>query len=536
VVGQINTQEDEVLWSISDDELTMFFFRIAKRHSTGAGGSLHVCRRERVTEPWQAPEELDRHDLHPDGTVTDDGQWLLGAKRRHAQGGEGIWMSRWIRPETGFDDPELLPNPVNKEFGRRNHPCVSPDGLTLLVKTFNPNPGVNWNVSMFERVAVDQPFATEEKLATLNTPDIDIPHFISNDRLLVIKSVKSAEDEGSQEVLVFTRKSTAESFGTGRPLGIPLGDEETSVMYGGFRLADGGHAIYFHGDLPGGAGLGDIWVSRRVRRATVSAAPPPAVAPLDAAAAKDRITPGDGWVDVRKLIDVAVDSPADGIFENPGSYEQGELVLGHRTKLALPLIVQGDYRLRAEFTTWGGPKFLFLECPIANSSPLLVLADSDNEIGYLGAGLQTVDGLRFRDPKNPTLIKEPILVSDQKQVLEVTASSASDQVTIVSTLDGKPMVDWTGSASRLPGIAANARRQLIISNYKGMLKLHALELKMLDGDARLLRPGDASKITRRVGDVESLDSIATGQWIDVFDVSPPEPNEQDSQYDLAPIS
>ncbi len=214
------------------------------------------------------------------------------------------------------------------------------------------------------------------------------------------------------------------------------------------------------------------------------------------ASALDAITPTDGWVDIKKLIDPAADTKIDGSFTDAAKLEQGELLLGHRTSLSLPVTLEGGYQLRAELTTWNGPKFLHVSCPIAASQPLLVLADGDNQSGYVGAGLQTVDGRGARDSANPTHVKEPVLISDQKQVLVLTVASKGEQISVKATVDGKPMFDWTGPAASLPGLAEDASRQMTVSTYKGMLKFHTLQLKMLDGQAKLLRPEDAAKIDR----------------------------------------
>jgi serine/threonine protein kinase/formylglycine-generating enzyme required for sulfatase activity len=202
------------------------------------------------------------------------------------------------------------------------------------------------------------------------------------------------------------------------------------------------------------------------------------------------ITPTDGWVNVRSLIDPTADSTTENGFGNPAVIDQGVLVLGHRTRLPLPLTVHGSYQLRAEFTVFNGPKYLALELPLATSLPTLFLAQSDNQDGYVGAGLATIDGRSAADTNNPTHTKNRLLVSNQKQALELTVSSVGEQVTINVSMDGKPIMDWTGAVSQLPGLPENARRQIAVSIYKGMLRLHSVELKMLDGEARLLRPAD----------------------------------------------
>ncbi len=156
------------------------------------------------------------------------------------------------------------------------------------------------------------------------------------------------------------------------------------------------------------------------------------------------------------------------------------------------MTVDGSYQLRAEFTVFNGPKYLALELPLATSLPTLFLAQSDNQEGYLGAGVSTVAGRPATDANNPTHIKDRLLVNDQKQMLELTVSCVDDQATIKVSIDGKPVMDWTGAVSRLPGLAEDSPRQIVITIYKGTLRLHSFDLKMLDGQARLVRSPDAS--------------------------------------------
>ncbi|MDA1165402.1 MAG: hypothetical protein O3B13_20070, partial [Planctomycetota bacterium] len=195
------------------------------------------------------------------------------------------------------------------------------------------------------------------------------------------------------------------------------------------------------------------------------------------------ITPTDGWVNVRELIDPATDSTTGNGYVDAAVIDEGALVLGHRTRLTLPLIVRGNFQLRAEFTVFNGPKYLNLEFPIATALPLLSLAEGDNQDGFVGAGLSTIDGRAARDPLNPTHTKDRLLINDQKQTLDLTVSSVGDQATINALIDGKQFVDWTGAAASLPALPQPERRQITIAIYKGMLRLHSVELKMLDGEA-----------------------------------------------------
>lgn len=189
------------------------------------------------------------------------------------------------------------------------------------------------------------------------------------------------------------------------------------------------------------------------------------------------------WQNLLPLVDPALDVEGDG-----GKFEAEELVIGHRSTLTLPVIPEGDYELRAEFTTWNGPKYLHVNLPIEERNPSVVIASHDNETGYLGAGLQLIDGISVADAKNSTRQTETFLRPDKKQTFLCRVNSEDGQSTILATVDGKTIIDWSGSANRLNKPEPGNTPQLKIWSYKGMLKLHSLELRMLNGKLQHMRP------------------------------------------------
>jgi len=193
------------------------------------------------------------------------------------------------------------------------------------------------------------------------------------------------------------------------------------------------------------------------------------------------ISPADGWVDVKTLIDVKRDADGDG-----GAIDAGDVRIGHRSTLRLPLVVDGDYQLRASFTTPDGAKYLQLHCPIGDVRPTLVLSEWDNQDGFKGAGISTIDGKGAIDASNPTHISE-LIINNQKQQLEVAVSQSDANVTIKASIDEKSIVDWTGPAASLPGQPTDSKdaNRVILWIYKGNLQLHSLDVKLTTGTATL---------------------------------------------------
>jgi hypothetical protein len=61
-------------------------------------------------------------------------------------------------------------------------------------------------------------------------------------------------------------------------------------------------------------------------------------------------------------------------------------------------------------------------------------------------------------------------------------------VSIQTAMDDVPIINWTGAANRLKSPAIGTKPQIKISIYKGAVKFHSFEIKMVTGKATLMRP------------------------------------------------
>ncbi|MBS0211451.1 MAG: NPCBM/NEW2 domain-containing protein [Planctomycetes bacterium] len=254
----INTNNEDILWGVSEDERTLYF--------VNARSTLQVSRRASPSEPWPKPTSLPvMPGFEYVGIVSYDGQEAMSVKDKD------LWQCHWDAKQQAFINPTPLPAPVNLPGHGTKHPALSPDGLTLLCTSARPG-SQSGDVWMFSRSALDKPFATAGRWGEpISSPDWDMPYYVSNDRCFVIVSRQyDAAGRSIRDTSYFTRAKAPDPFGPGQSIGIPMGGGERDPSNGAFKLADQGRAVYFHSQaVPGGRGY-DIWVSRRVPVASQS--------------------------------------------------------------------------------------------------------------------------------------------------------------------------------------------------------------------------------------------------------------------------
>ncbi len=259
-------------------------------------------------------------------------------------------------------------------------------------------------------------------------------------------------------------------------------DEHTLALY----RVDEGSGDILH-DLSGnehhGKIIGATWIeaseiiTQAIEDQSTNAAAPASDATKSADASAN-------WIDLLPLIDPVADTKPHEGFTDQGRREGAELVLGHRTLLNVPFDIDGDFELQAEFTVFLGPKFLHVTFPVLTKSPTLVLAESSNDLGYLGAGLSEIDGRSCLDSENPTHTKMSFLTTNKRQQLNLKVTHMENLVTIRANVDNSPLVDWTGPALLLPDPAPSGAptksRRLKVACYKGNMQLHSLKLLIVN--------------------------------------------------------
>ncbi len=246
----INTNRGETVHGLTDDERIILFAR---------DGQLMMSRRKRKDEPFPAAVPLSSAAAKeaPNGaSITGDGLLLAFVVKRADQTGEDIWIRSRGSVDEPFGEPIRLPEPVNRGAGAR-HPVFSSDGLTLLI-TSTGRGSTFGEICMFRRASRDRPFGDPAQLPPpVNTPDWDIPVWISNDgRVLCTRTQKDPQSRSN----LFVRPSRDVPFGG--PLSLPPWPNEIGTD---LHVAADGQRLYISmKSFPGGYGKSDIWVVHRV--------------------------------------------------------------------------------------------------------------------------------------------------------------------------------------------------------------------------------------------------------------------------------
>ncbi len=247
-----------------------------------------------------------------------------------------VWVAARPTPFAPFGSPKYAKVDVNGVEAASRHPLLSADGLTLLACSTHRG-SRQADIRMLTRKTLDEEWGASEALpGEVNTADWDMPFYISNDRkFLIAASQRGSGSSPVREVRFFTRNNAQEPFGTGQPLGIPLGDAETHDSNSGFRLSGDGRSIYFcSAKIPGGQGQVDIWFSRRVVKSGVTSGNSGNVVYLDTLTEKSSMTVGqllkagtDPFAkDFQRSLKQTGDPPAHGIIIHPSNQQDGRVV------------------------------------------------------------------------------------------------------------------------------------------------------------------------------------------------------------------
>ena len=203
--------------------------------------------------------------------------------------------------------------------------------------------------------------------------------------------------------------------------------------------------------------------------------PPPQSAVANAEP-KQAITRDDGWIDLLALTNPSQDGPGHEwrLSDNELSGE------GH---CRFPVIPNGNFEYETEFTVGEGHRFV-----------LIGILDA---LGNIYAEVIGFPGLVVSQPANSTnrirvLRKAAAASAGERHRLTVTRTSENDETVIVITLDGQRWVDWKGTPDALSSRNDNYPYAAVTSKSRTMT-VHTFRFRMLDGEAKLLRPWEAWK-------------------------------------------
>jgi len=220
-----------------------------------------------------------------------------------------------------------------------------------------------------------------------------------------------------------------------------------------------------------------------------ASSPPVTQAPPTSEPEGERLPIGQ-WVDLLPYADLEwgrVDGDwsrqADGIVAGLRREEKT------RSRLALPVEIDGDYDVEVELTrtqrdlTVGvilpvGPKRVVLRC------------DMKNRFGKPVSGLEPVDG---KSAMHGSTAQESVaFTTGQRAKLTIEVRILRDEVSIHVSIDGKPFLQWTGPQASLslpqPFWSLPGKNPLGLTNSLCEVTFHSIRLRLISGTAIVTRP------------------------------------------------
>ena len=228
------------------------------------------------------------------------------------------------------------------------------------------------------------------------------------------------------------------------------------------------------------------------------------------------IKPGQ-WVDLLPLVD-----PEKDAVKGEWKRRDGGLAVQspgrNRWRIELPVAARSSYQVQFRFTRHRGNDGIFFQLPVGSSHVALALSHWNG-----GAhGLDLIDG--DNPHENATGVKPGRLENGRPHTLDVQVKVRGQACDIAARLDGSRLLQWSGDVSSLSvwgefGLPHPHCFGLNVTDVD--VTFASARLKMLSGEARLLRPGATAKASEPAT-VPTGSAIRAGQWVDLLSLVDPQ--------------
>jgi len=207
-----------------------------------------------------------------------------------------------------------------------------------------------------------------------------------------------------------------------------------------------------------------------------------------AAVPKDGVIKPGKWVDLLSLVDPAKDKVK-------GNWKFRAKALAIVTpirsgRIMLPIAPEGNYELEVKFERTSGRNVVAIVLPVGSARAAVQMGGWHGEGWYWG-GLGRINDKRAY--ANETTVKPGDLDSGREYVVTIRVLAGRDGHQVAVSLNGKPYIAWRGPESAL-SLAKDwilpQRGSLGLGAYESTVVFRSVRLKMLSGEARLLRPKD----------------------------------------------
>ncbi len=218
------------------------------------------------------------------------------------------------------------------------------------------------------------------------------------------------------------------------------------------------------------------------------------------------VVPGENlpplmWVNLLASVDVEEDR-----VRGDWRREDDRLLSGGQqySRIMLPATVSGSYDLTAEFTRLSGGDTVCFMLPVGERACRLCLS------GWQGAihGLEDIDGRRINDASNPTARPLGSLVSGRRYHLSVGVRLQGDDARIRASLDGEPLLDFSGKQASLeipPGWGLPGPMRPALGTSRSPTRFHSVLMRSVAGGASIVKRHDKHR-----------EQVPRGQWVDLL--------------------
>jgi len=231
----------------------------------------------------------------------------------------------------------------------------------------------------------------------------------------------------------------------------------------------------------------------------------------------DIVKPGE-WVDLLPLVDPQKDAvEGNWVQTNAGLTAVPK---GGPSRLAIPVALEGSYVLEARFVRTKGETDINFTLPVGRTGVTAAFGQGKH------SALELVDGKR--PDENGTSV--PVWLENgrvYRALIQVMVSG--DEAAITVSLNGKGIIRWRGPQSALsvhPPWKVPDARCLGLVTWRSVATFGRIRLRMLSGEARLLRPGGGAPAPSTPEPAETAavpkgDVVKPGQWVDLLPLMDP---------------
>ena len=240
-----DSDDDDEKPTLTADRLEIFF--LSTRTGGPGGGDVWHATRANAADAWGAPSllsEVSSPFLERSPAIASDGLTLwVASDRPGGQGGLDIWVSTRRSRTADWDAPELVPalNTVGDEI-----PRPPGQGGLVMPLAYRAPAQSSYQIEVAARPSVDGPWMSPALLAEVDTANIDVDGFLSEDGL-VLHFSSDRVHTGDQDLFVARRASTNLPFSAFTPIvGLNTSHTDRDPW-----LSPDGSEIYFSSDRSG---------------------------------------------------------------------------------------------------------------------------------------------------------------------------------------------------------------------------------------------------------------------------------------------